>query len=137
MAARSICVLMAVLALTAGACGTTESVTTGRSAAPAVSPSAESSTVPPLVQPSSAPPLAGSRTATVYFSNLPAGSYPVHLHARCNASQGYHITVIGFLAVAANGQGAISVPAQDFGRGWCLIVYGSTSLQTVLTTRSL
>lgn len=83
------------------------------------------------------PPLAGSRTATVYFSSLPAGSHPVHLHARCSSSSAFHITVIGFLAVASNGQGAISVPAQDFGRGWCLIVYGGPTLQSVLTMRGL
>lgn len=129
------CVLTAMLIL-AGACGT-QSVTTGKSAVPSASPSAGSSFVPPQVQPSSAPPLAGSRTATVYFSGLPAGSYPVHLHNRCDAAPGFHITVIGFLAVESNGQGAMSVPAQDFGRGWCLIVYGSPSLQSVLTTRSL
>lgn len=81
--------------------------------------------------------MAGSRVATVYFTGLPAGSYPVHLHNRCNANQAFHITVIGYLAVESNGQGAISVPAQDFGRGWCLIVYGNTSLSNVLTTRSL
>lgn len=136
MAARSVCVLMAMLMLAAGACGN-QSVTTGRSAAPSASPSPASSFVPPPIQPSNAPPLAGSRTATVYFSSLPAGSHPVHLHARCSASPAFHITVIGYVAVASNGQGAISVPAQDFGRGWCLIVYGSPTLQTVLATRGL
>ena len=130
------CVLAAMLMLAAGACGN-QSATTGRSAVPSASPSAGSSFVPPQMQPSNAPPLAGSRTATVYFSSLPAGSYPVHLHARCNSSPTFHITVIGYLAVASNGQGAISVPAQDFGRGWCLIVYGSPGLQSVLATRGL
>lgn len=130
------CVLMAVLMLAAGACGT-KSVTTGRSAVPSASPSAGSSFVPPLLGPSIASPIAGSRTATVYFTSLPAGSYPVHLHSRCSPNPGFHLAVIGYLAVAPGGQGAISVPAEDFGRGWCLIVYGSPGLQSVLTTRAL
>jgi|SRR5215467_13097354 len=136
MAARSLCVLMAVLMLAVGACGT-QYVATGRSAVPSVSPSPASSFVPPQIQPSDAPPVEGSRVATVYFAHLPPGAHPVHLHTRCNASPGFHIAVVGYLAVASNGRGAISVPAEDFGRGWCLIVYNSASLQTVLVTRGL
>jgi len=73
----------------------------------------------------------------VAFSGLPAGTYPVHLHSRCNGSQGFHITVLQNLQIAAGGSGAIDVPSSYFGRGLCLIVYASPTLSAVLATRPI
>jgi len=73
----------------------------------------------------------------VAFSGLRAGTYPVHLHSRCNGSQGFHLTVVQSLRVASGGSGAIGVPSAYFGRGLCLIVYASPTLSTVLTTRPI
>jgi hypothetical protein len=73
----------------------------------------------------------------VAFSVLPAGTYPVHLHSRCNGSQGFHITVLQNLPIAAGGSGGIDVPSAYFDRGLCLIVYSSPTLSAVLTTRPI
>lgn len=74
---------------------------------------------------------------TADFSGLTPGSFPVHLHSTCNPSQSFHLAVIGTLMVGQNGDGEILVPSQDFGHGWCLIVYSSTSLQSALTMQEI
>lgn len=94
----------------------------------------------PSVAPSNHPiatpaPVAAPANVPVGFTALPAGSYPVHLHSRCSGAQAFHITVIGTLYVSAAGSGSVSVPRSYFGRGLCLIVYSSSSLSAVLTTR--
>jgi hypothetical protein len=71
------------------------------------------------------------------FYGLRAGTYPVHLHSRCSGSQGFHITVLQSLRANAGGRGSINVQRSYFGRGLCLIVYSSTSLTAVLTTRNI
>jgi len=73
----------------------------------------------------------------VKFSGLRGGTYPVHLHSRCNGSQSFHITVIANLRITSNGTGSIYVSISYFGRGRCLIVYTSRSLSAVLTTRPI
>lgn len=73
----------------------------------------------------------------VAFSGLPGGTFPTHLHSRCDGRQSFHITILGNLAVAADGDGAISVPTDYFGRGLCVIVYTDTSLTRVLAYRSI
>jgi hypothetical protein len=73
----------------------------------------------------------------VAFSSLSTGTYPVHLHSRCNGSQGFHITVLQSLRIGAGGSGGIDVPSAYFGRGLCLIVYASPTLSAVLTTRPI
>jgi hypothetical protein len=61
----------------------------------------------------------------------------VHLHSICSGRQNFHITVVQSLAVGLNGRGTIYVPTGYFGRGLCLIVYTSSSLSAVLTTRPI
>ena len=78
-----------------------------------------------------------SLTKAVVFYGLRAGTYPVHLHSRCNGSQGFHITVMPSLRVAASGRGSIDVGSSYFARALCLIVYSNTSLSAVLTTRMI
>jgi Cu-Zn family superoxide dismutase len=73
----------------------------------------------------------------VTFTGLRQGTFPVHLHSRCNGSQTFHIAVLGDLVVNAAGSGSISVPEPDFGHGWCVIVYGDPSLQTVAATQTI
>jgi hypothetical protein len=76
-------------------------------------------------------------TTVVAFSGLPAGNYPVHLHSACNGSQSFHIAVVQSLVIRQGGAGSIAVTSSSFGRGLCLIVYGSPSLRTVLTVRRI
>jgi hypothetical protein len=73
----------------------------------------------------------------VTFSGLRTGTYPVHLHSRCDGTQAFHITTLASLRVGVMGSGTIGVPRGDFGRGLCLIVYTSPSLSAVLTTRRI
>lgn len=96
-----------------------------------------------VIRPGTAPsptPAPTSNTAgmtNVMFTGLRMGTFPVHLHSMCNGSQSFHIAVMPNLVVDSNGQGSISVPSSDFGRGFCLIVYTSPSLSSVLTTMSV
>lgn len=78
-----------------------------------------------------------SSTTVVNFSDLKAGTYPVHIHSRCDGRQSFHITVVQSLRVGAGGSGSIGVPSSYFGRGLCLIVYATPSLYAVLTTRPI
>src|ERR1051326_9002232 len=96
----------------------------------------------PSPSPSETPTPAAARNAislptsvTVYFSRLPSGTYPVHVHSRCSGSRTFHIVVVQSLQVGAGGSGAIQVPSGYFGRGLCLMVYSDPSLSAVLTTR--
>jgi hypothetical protein len=81
--------------------------------------------------------LAPPSNAAVAFSGLPRGTYPVHVHSRCNGDQAFHIITIESLRVTSMGTGAIEVPRGYFGRGLCLIVYASPSLSAVLTTHPI
>jgi hypothetical protein len=61
----------------------------------------------------------------------------VHLHSRCSGAQEFHIAVLQSLAINSAGSGAIEVPRGYFGRGLCVIVYGSPQLATVIATRQI
>ncbi len=74
---------------------------------------------------------------TVTFSHLPPGTYEVHLHAICNGEQGYHLAYLPNLFVGAGHTGQIHLPARDFGRGWCVIVYSDAVHNIVLTTQPI
>ena len=71
----------------------------------------------------------------VAFSNLPPGTYQVHLHAICNGSQNYHLAYLPDLVVGDTHMGRITVPTADFGRGWCVIVYKNAARNIVLVTQ--
>jgi putative transposon-encoded protein len=73
----------------------------------------------------------------VSFSRLPSGTYPVHVHSRCNGNQAFHIVVVESLRITSGGSGSIEVPRGYFGRGLCLIVYSNPALSAVLTTRPI
>jgi len=73
----------------------------------------------------------------VSFSGLAPGTYPVHLHRVCSGRQGYHLAYLPSLAVSAAGSGETSVPAADFGQGWCLVVYGNGALTLVAAYRPI
>jgi hypothetical protein len=45
--------------------------------------------------------------------------------------------MLNSLVVNSTGRGAIAVPNSDFGRGWCVIVYGNAALNSVLTAQSI
>ena len=118
------------------------SITNPTASSPAPSP-AQASSVPsisPTPTPTPTPPpspTAAPSSVAVNFSGLPAGTYPVHLHSRCNGSQAFHITVLESLQVGSGGAGTIDVPSSYFDRGLCVIVYASSSLAAVLTTRAI
>jgi hypothetical protein len=73
----------------------------------------------------------------VYFSGLPAGTFPTHLHSQCSGAQTFHVTVLQSLVVNGAGAGAIAVPSGYFGRGLCVIVYTNSTLSRVLTTQPI
>jgi len=111
-------------------------------ASPRVTPSpppasASPSATPAAVSPSPAktPQPAVPSTATVYFSGLPSGVYPAHLHARCSGAQAFHLLVLANLVIAPGGAGSVRVPASYTGRGFCVIVYTSRTLTAVLTVK--
>jgi len=127
----------ALLLLTAQACSS--------GAAAASNPP---SPTPVLMSPSPSPsptpaPLASHKQSlapasiAVFFSGLRSGTYPVHVHSRCNGSRSFHIVVVQSLRIGSTGSGAIEVASSYFGRGLCLIVYTSSSLSAVLTTRPI
>jgi hypothetical protein len=91
----------------------------------------------PKPSPSTPKPVAISQNTTVSFSGLMTGIYPVHLHSACSGSQNFHIAVEQSLVVGSNGRGSILVASSTFGRGLCLIVYGSFTLARVLTVRRI
>src|SRR5690349_7279637 len=45
----------------------------------------------------------------VFFSGLRSGTYPVHVHSRCNGSRSFHIVVVQSLRIGSTGSGAIEV----------------------------
>jgi predicted lipoprotein with Yx(FWY)xxD motif len=100
----------------------------------ASTPAPAAGTQAPLPPPPALPPPSGN---AVSFAGLPQGVYPVHIHSACNGSQNFHIAVLQSLAVGPNGSGSIAVPAGDFGRGSCVIVYTNASLRAVLTARTI
>jgi Cu/Zn superoxide dismutase len=123
-------------------------------AAPAVSDAAKATTAPAAAQPSANPALEGSAVigaaptvdappppaaapGTLLFSGLPPGAFPVHVHAVCNATQAYHLSVLAPLLVDSHGSGGISVPAANLAHGWCAIVYSDAGLRRVLAERPL
>lgn len=61
----------------------------------------------------------------------------MQLHSICNGSQSFHIAVLDSLVVGGQGSGSISVPDQNFGHGSCVIVYGNSSLSTLMATRPI
>jgi len=132
MAARCLVLLVTVVALAISGCASQSSAT-----AAGAGPSPSERTLIHVSAPSDVPAAGASRVAAVFFEKLPAGSYPVHLHARCDGRPNFHIAVIGTLTVAPGGEGAISVPGPDFDHGWCLIVYGNASLASVVATRAI
>jgi hypothetical protein len=73
----------------------------------------------------------------VGFGGLRQGTYPTHLHSMCDGRQTFHIIVLGSLVVGPSGRGTISVSSGYFGRGLCVIVYSSPSLQRVLTVQTI
>jgi len=63
--------------------------------------------------------------------------YPVHLHSICDGSQSFHLAYLRSLSVGPAHSGAISVPAADFGRGWCVIVYADAAASRVLAVQRI
>ncbi|HSS94620.1 MAG TPA: hypothetical protein VLR46_11595 [Candidatus Dormibacteraeota bacterium] len=86
-----------------------------------------------------APPAAvvASSRGLVTFAHLTPAAYEVHLHAICSGQQGYHLAYLPQLVVGSAHTGSIQVPAADFGRGWCVIVYSDPVRSIVLTTRPI
>src|SRR5438874_3778719 len=118
----------------AAACSTTNPTASSPARSPAQTSSVPSISPTPTPPPS---PTAVPASLAVNFSGLPAGTYPVHLHSRCNGSQAFHITVLETLQVGSGGAGTIDVPSSYFDRGLCVIVYTSSSLAAVLITRAI
>ena len=76
-------------------------------------------------------------TVTVVFSGLPRGVYPTHLHSRCSGSAAFHLIVLQNLEVGPSGSGSVQVPTSYSGRGFCVIVYSSRSLTSVIATKQV
>jgi hypothetical protein len=93
------------------------------------------SPTPVATAPVAAAPISPS-LLPVTFTGLRSGTYPAHLHSACNGSQAFHIAVLQSLVVSG-GAGTIQVPAGDFGRGLCVIVYSSSTLSSVLKARQI
>lgn len=131
-----------------GACGTDTSSNvpaSGRQPLAAELPAA-SAIQPPIdaalgrviaTLPSPTPSAPPTSSTTVAFSHLPPGTYQVHLHAICSGQQGYHLAYLPNLVVGSGHVGQIQVPAADFGRGWCVIVYSDAVHSIVLTTQRI
>ncbi|MDQ6722199.1 MAG: hypothetical protein M3003_15580 [Candidatus Dormibacteraeota bacterium] len=138
-----LCALLALFVVVA--CGADSAGTLGQLPSPLPSPTpgvtspAGPSPAPQLATPSPSrtPTSPAPATIVVSFSGLNAGTYPVHLHSACNGAQSFHIAVVQSLVVRQGGSGSIAVASSSFGRGLCLIVYGSPSLKTVLTVRRI
>ena len=111
------------------------------SRAPVLTQAAEPSpipTAPPAAEPATpAPAPPAPSTNSVAFSGLAPGTYPVHLHSICNGRQSFHIAYLPNLGVGAGGAGSIDLPAADFGRGWCVVVYANAALTRVAAFRSI
>jgi len=91
--------------------------------------------VPPAPVQPAAPPAPAYRT--VGFGGLPAGIYPTHLHTICDGGQNFHLAYLQSLTIGPSHSGAISVPAADFGRNWCVIVYTDASASRVLAVQHI
>jgi hypothetical protein len=106
---------------------------------PSPSPSPTASPTPspsPNPSPSASPQAQAPSSTSVTFAGLPNGSYVAHLHSICNGAQSFHITVLQELTVRG-GTGTIQVPSGYFGRGLCVIVYGTPSLATVIAVKRI
>jgi glucose/arabinose dehydrogenase len=101
---------------------------------PAPTPAATPEPVAAAPAPPAPPPPA---TMTVRFNQLPAGSHPIHLHSICSGTQNFHLATIGAIAPDAAGGASVTLSTNDFGRGWCLIVYTDASLTRVLNYRPI
>jgi hypothetical protein len=133
------CVLVMVL-VGCGSAGARPKAQAHPSPTPTVSPP-PSPSPSPSQSPSPSPPPAAAAPAQpsslpVTFTGLPNGAYPAHLHSICSGAQSFHITVLQSLVVRGE-SGAIQVPSGYFGRGLCVIVYGSPSLTSVLATKRI
>ena len=71
---------------------------------------------------------------TVTLGPLAPGTYTVHLHTICNGAPAFHITTLGFVR---GGQPMLTLPAADFGKGWCLVVYSDPSATRVVAYRPI
>ena len=118
------------------ACGV---ITTAPAPSPTPTPTSTATATAPPTPTATPTPTGGttSQTKDVTLAGLAPGTYPVHLHSRCDGSQGFHITGLDNLVITRQGQGRIAVPNADFGKGWCVIVYTNASLQNVLATRMI
>jgi hypothetical protein len=143
--------LLALCAVLLVSCG---SLPEAAQAAPARPPAASASAAPvsaPAPTPSPSPiavaatplppaptdPPAQLSEFTVAFQGLRPGTYPVHLHSICNGRQGYHLAYLPSLSISAMSTGGISVPAMDFGHGWCVVVYANRALTAVAAYRTI
>ena len=106
-------------------------------APPSANPALEGPAVTGAAPTVDAPPPPAAAPGTLLFSGLPPGAFPVHVHAVCNATQAYHLSVLAPLLVDSHGSGGISVPAADLAHGWCAIVDADASLRRVLAERPL
>lgn len=96
---------------------------------PLPAPTSAPTSMAPAVPPPDPP-----QSVAVTLGGLPAGSHPVHLHSICNGGQGYHLATLGALG---GGTSTLDLPSDDFGRGWCLVVYTDGSLSRVLEYKAL
>ena len=130
-------VLLSVLAGVAlAACSTAAAqAPLAATSSPSPIPTAAAPASPPSL--SAAAAIAPPDDVAVSFSGLHAGSYPVHVHSRCNGGQAFHVITVGTLGIGSNGTGAIAIPRGYVGRGLCAIVYATPSLAAVLTTRPI
>jgi hypothetical protein len=130
--AKGVAALLVVLALTA--CGT----------APAgQAPPLREATVMATPLPDEAVPAAPVILApapalpaqmTVSLGALAPGTYTVHLHTICNGGTAFHITTLGFVNAS---EPVLTLPAGDFGKGWCLVLYTDPSATKVVTYRPI
>ena len=145
---RNLIALSAVLLVSCGSlsqaaqAAPSKPATPSASAAPVSAPTPSPSPSPIAVAATPLPPAptdppAQASDFTVAFQGLRPGTYPVHLHSICNGRQGYHLAYLPNLYVSAMSTGGISVPAMDFGHGWCVVVYANRALTAVAAYRTI
>jgi hypothetical protein len=147
---RNLIALIAVLMVSCGSLSQSAQGAPSKPAAPSASavpvsaptPTPTPSATPIAVAltplpPAPTDPPAQAADLTVAFQGLPPGTYPVHLHSICNGRQGFHLAYLPNLYVSAMSTGRISVPAMDFGHGWCVVVYANRALTAVAGYRTI
>jgi hypothetical protein len=145
---RNLLALCAVLLVSCGSlpeaaqAAPSRPATPSASAAPVSVPTPLPSTAPIAVAATPLPPAptdlpAQASEFTVAFQGLRPGTYPVHLHSICNGRQAYHLAYLPNLSISAMGTGSVSVPAMDFGHGWCVVVYANSALTAVAAYRTI